>query len=50
MHLNKDLKYKIRKIVEYNSMKNPYFWTKGRKDNIFKELPISLRYKIAMNV
>jgi len=42
MNLQKELKNKIRRIIECNSTKNPYIWSKGY--HIFNELPVSLRY------
>jgi len=47
MQLKKPLKNKIRKIIEYNSMKNPYIWA---KKSIFEKFPINLRYEIATTI
>ena len=47
MKINKNMKDKMRKTLEYNSQKNAFMW--AEKTNIFNELPINLRYEIVMN-
>jgi len=42
----KSLKARIRKILEYNSLRNCFSW--ANKKDIFSEIPISLRYEIIM--
>ena len=48
MKIEKSLKEKLRKTLEYNAQKNSFTW--AEKTNIFNDLPINLRYEIVMNV
>jgi len=42
----KSLKRRLRKVLEYNAVKNAFEWANKRK--IFSEIPINLRYEIVM--
>ena len=48
MKISKDLKLKLRKALTYNSDKNCFSW--ADQSNIFRQLPINLRYEICMNI
>ena len=48
MKINNKLKERLRRTLEYNSQKNSFLW--AEKTYIFNDLPINLRYEIAMNV
>ena len=48
MKINNSLKARLRKTLEYNSQKNSFLWTE--KTNVFNDLPLNLRYEIAMSV
>lgn len=46
--ISHNLKEKIRKTLEFNTQKNSFLW--AEKTDVFADLPINLRYEIAMNV
>ena len=48
MKIDNKLKERLKKTLEYNSQKNSFLW--ADKSNVFNDLPINLRYEIAMNV
>lgn len=48
MKINKELKRKLRKALTYSMDKNCFSW--ADKTNIFRQLPINLRYEICMNI
>jgi len=45
---SKSLKRRIRKILEYNSLRNCFSW--ANKKEVFSEIPIRLRYEIVMKM
>ena len=47
MNISKKIKDKMRKTLEYNSLKNAFSW--ANKTNAFDELPINLRHEVVMN-
>ena len=44
----KSLKDRIKRVLEYNSLKNCFSW--ADKKNIFSEIPINLRYQVVMQM
>ena len=44
----KSLKDRIKRVLEYNSLKNCFSW--ADKKNIFSEIPINLRYEVVMHM